>query len=174
MNIWNGFLINLQFFTIIPVRKEINMNKRNLTGMIMTLPLFGLFIDVISAFVLAGLTEYTLLSDLAITLIFITFTIILTGGIHLDGWIDASYAFFSYRDVKKRLQIMEDPRVGAFGVLGLLFLLSFKFLFIFEIVANYQSYLFIYVVFISFFSRIITVIVLILILLYITCALCCL
>src|SRR5690625_6612563 len=87
MNIWNGFLINLQFFTIIPVRKEINMNKRNLTGMIMTLPLFGLFIGVISAFVLAGLTEYTLLSDLAITLIFITFTIILTGGIHLDGWI---------------------------------------------------------------------------------------
>src|SRR5699024_12456489 len=70
--------------------------------------------------------------------------------------IDASDAFFSYRDVKKRLQIMEDPRVGAFGVLGLLFLLSFKFLFIFEIVANYQSYFFIYVVFISFFSRMIT------------------
>src|SRR5690625_596377 len=164
MNIWNGFLINLQFFTIIPVRKEINMNKRNLTGMIMTLPLFGLLIGVISAFVLAGLTEYTLLSDLAITLIFITFTIILTGGIHLDGWIDASDAFFLYRDVKKRIQFIEDLRVGAFGVLGLLFLVLFKFLFIFEIVANYQSYFFIYVVFILYFSRKLTRIGLILIL----------
>src|SRR5699024_8996210 len=143
MNIWNGFLINLQFFTIIPVRKEINMNKRNLTGMIMTLPLFGLLIGVISAFVLSGLTEYTLLLNLLIILIFITFRFILTGVIHLDCLIDASYAFFSYRDVKMRLQIMEDPRVGAFGLLGLLFLLSFKFLFIFEIVANYQSYFFI-------------------------------
>src|SRR5699024_12376068 len=104
-------------------------------------------------FVIDVLLNHLLLYDLAITLIFITFTIILTVGIHLDGWIDASDVFFSYRDVKKRLQIMEDPRVGAFGVLGLLFLLSFKFLFIFEIVANYQSYFFIYVVFISFFSR---------------------
>src|SRR5699024_903101 len=40
----------------------------------------------------------------------------------------------------------------------LLFLLSFKFLFIFEIVANYQSYLFIFVIFIYFFSRMFTVI----------------
>src|SRR5699024_12580886 len=101
-----------------------------------------LFIVFISAFVLSGLTEYTLLSYLVITIIFITFTIILTGGIHLDGWIDASDAFFSYRDVKKRLQIMEDLRVGAFGVLGLLFLLSFNFLFIFEILFNFQSYFF--------------------------------
>src|SRR5699024_11219623 len=108
----------------------------------------SLLYNVITDSVLACLTEYNLLSDIAITLIFITFTIILTCGIHLDGWIYASDAFFSYRDVKKRLQIMEDPRVGAFGVLGLLFLLSFKFLFIFEIVANYQSYFFIYVVFI--------------------------
>src|SRR5699024_8594379 len=130
--------------------KEINMNKRNLTGMIMTLPLFGLFIGVISAFVLAGLTEYTLLSDLAITLIFITFTIILTVVILLDGWIDASDAFFSYRDVNYRIQILEDPRVCSFGVLGLLVFLLSVFLFIFVIVANYQSYFFISVVFIPF------------------------
>src|SRR5699024_3005102 len=80
-----------------------------------------------------------------------TFTIILTGGIHLDGWIDASDAFFSYRDVKKRLQIMEDPRVGAFGVLGLLFFFSFKFLFIFEIVGIFLFFFFIFFVFFFFF-----------------------
>src|SRR5699024_11582830 len=133
------------------------MNKRNLTGMIMTLPLFGLFIGVIFAFVLAGLTEYTLLSDLAIILIFITFTIILTGGIHLDGCIDASDAFFSYRDVKKRIQIMEDPRVGEFGVFGLLFLLLFKFLFIFEIVSYYHYYFYITVLFILYLLLIFSV-----------------
>src|SRR5699024_5633585 len=104
----------------IPVRKEINMNKRNLTGMIMTLPLFGLFIGVISAFVLEGLTEYTLLSDLAITLLFITFTIILIRGIHLYSWIDDSDAFFFKRNVNERSQIMKDPLVGLFALICLL------------------------------------------------------
>ena len=36
--------------------------------------------------------------------------IVLTGGIHLDGWMDASDAFFSYRDKQKRLEIMKDPQ----------------------------------------------------------------
>src|SRR5690625_2364822 len=150
MNILNGFLINLQFFTIIPVRKEINMNKRNLTGMIMTLPLFGLLIGVISAFVLAGLTEYTLLSDLAITLIFITFTIILTGGIHLDGWIDASDAFFSYRDVKMRFKFMDDLWVVAFVFFGFFFFFSFNFFFIFEFLVIINLYFLIFVFFFLF------------------------
>src|SRR5690625_7860627 len=112
MNIWNGFLINLQFFTIIPVRKEINMNKRNLTGMIMTLPLFGLLIGVISAFVLAGLTDYTLLSVLAISLLFITFTIILSAGFILDVCLVASDSLFLFRYFRYCILVMSTIHVG--------------------------------------------------------------
>lgn len=162
-NIWHGFLINLQFFTIIPIRKEIDMTKRNLTGMIITLPLFGMFMGIIYAFTLAGLTQFTNLSNLAMTVIFMALMVILTGGIHVDGWVDTSDAFFSYQDKQKRLEIMEDPRVGAFGVLGLLFLFAFKFLFIFEVLSNHEPHLFIYIVFIPFFSRMLTGIGLVLI-----------
>lgn len=162
-NIWYGFLINLQFFTIIPIRKEIQMTKRNLSSMIITLPMLGLFIGIIYAFTLASLTQFTNLSNLALTFILMAIMMILTGGIHVDGWIDTSDAFFSYQDKPNRLKIMEDPRIGAFGVLGLLFLLVFKFLFIYEILSHQEPYLFIYIVFIPFFSRMLTGIGLILI-----------
>ncbi|UZM97281.1 adenosylcobinamide-GDP ribazoletransferase [Lysinibacillus sp. MHQ-1] len=35
-------------------------------------------------------------------------------------------AYFSYRDRDKRLEILDDPRVGAFGVLSILFFVIWK------------------------------------------------
>lgn len=51
----------------------------------------------------------------------------LTGGIHLDGFTDTCDALCSYGDREKRLQILKDPHVGAFGVLWLLVLLLVQF-----------------------------------------------
>lgn len=39
-----------------------------------------------------------------------------SGGIHLDGLTDTCDALCSYGDREKRLEIMKDPHVGAFGV----------------------------------------------------------
>lgn len=44
--------------------------------------------------------------------------IIISGGIHLDGLLDTCDAFFSYGDREKKLEILKDPRTGAFGVIG--------------------------------------------------------
>lgn len=43
--------------------------------------------------------------------------LVLTGGIHMDGLIDTSDARSSYGDQQKKLQILGDPHVGAFGVI---------------------------------------------------------
>ncbi len=51
----------------------------------------------------------------------------LTGGIHLDGFTDTCDALCSYGDREKRLAILKDPHVGAFGVLWLLMLLLMQF-----------------------------------------------
>ena len=59
--------------------------------------------------------------------VFIVLTaIILTGGLHLDGWADTGDAFFSYKDREKRLEILEDPRLGAFGTMALVLLIIVK------------------------------------------------
>lgn len=57
----------------------------------------------------------------------VSLPILLTGGIHLDGFIDTVDAISSHRDRERRLEIMKDPNCGAFAVIycGVYLLLSF-------------------------------------------------
>ena len=48
--------------------------------------------------------------------------IILTGGIHCDGFMDTMDGLFSGRDRERMLEIMKDSRVGAFGVVSFVML----------------------------------------------------
>ena len=41
-----------------------------------------------------------------------------TGGIHLDGYADTCDALSTYGDTAKKLEILKDPHVGAFGVMA--------------------------------------------------------
>lgn len=45
--------------------------------------------------------------------------IIVTGGIHIDGFCDVTDAKSSYGDREKRLEIMKDSHIGAFAVINL-------------------------------------------------------
>lgn len=53
---------------------------------------------------------------------------LLSGCIHLDGYMDCCDAVFSRREQKKRQEILKDPHVGSFAVAGtvLLALLSYE------------------------------------------------
>lgn len=55
--------------------------------------------------------------------------IFISGGIHLEGFLDTSDALASRGDVEKKRQIMKDSHIGAFAAisLGLYFLLYFAF-----------------------------------------------
>ena len=44
--------------------------------------------------------------------------ILVSGGIHMDGLCDAADAIASRQGPEKRLEILRDPRAGAFGVMG--------------------------------------------------------
>ena len=52
--------------------------------------------------------------------------IAVTGGLHVDGLMDACDGLLSHRSRDDKLRIMKDPRVGAFGALGLAALLLLK------------------------------------------------
>ncbi|GIK41464.1 MAG: adenosylcobinamide-GDP ribazoletransferase [Chloroflexota bacterium] len=51
----------------------------------------------------------------------------LTGLLHLDGFMDSCDGLLPPRDPARRLEIMKDSRVGAFGVVGVILLLLIKF-----------------------------------------------
>lgn len=151
---WNGLLINLQFFTTIPIKKEIPMSAGHFRWAIRSFPLLGLMLGTMIASAVL-LLQLTPVSPLAVAFIIVILTIFLTGGIHLDGWLDCCDGFFSYRDREKRLAIMSDPRAGAFGVIGVILLLACKWLVIYEILLHrgVDIYFIAAIVLIPFYTR---------------------
>ncbi|MCQ6276942.1 adenosylcobinamide-GDP ribazoletransferase [Bacillus sp. V3B] len=148
-----GLIMSIQFFTSIPIPYEVPMDRIHMEKAIKMFPLLGLLQGIFYSFLLYGLMHWTPFSPLAVAFIIWLSLITLTGGLHLDGWMDASDAFFSYRDKQKRLEIMKDPRVGAFGVLSIIVLLSARFLFIYEITLQAVDATYLFILLIPFFSK---------------------
>lgn len=53
--------------------------------------------------------------------------VVLTGGLHLEGLMDSCDGILNSSTPERRLEIMKDSRVGAFGVIGALSALLLKF-----------------------------------------------
>lgn len=153
MKFLKGFLITVQFFTVIPLRCELPMDDQHLKRAVQAFPLLGLFQGALYSSFLYMLLYHSPFSHLAAAFLLWLAIILLTGGIHLDGWMDASDAYFSYRDRKKRLEIMKDPRVGAFGVLSILIFLSSRFFFIDELTVHPPLGLYVLIAAIPFLSK---------------------
>ncbi|MEO0598282.1 MAG: adenosylcobinamide-GDP ribazoletransferase [Chloroflexota bacterium] len=56
--------------------------------------------------------------------------VIITGGLHLDGFADSCDGLLATVPVERRLDIMKDPRTGAWAVIGLVLLLLGKWIFL--------------------------------------------
>jgi adenosylcobinamide-GDP ribazoletransferase len=56
--------------------------------------------------------------------------VLLTGGLHLDGWMDTWDALGGGYTPEERWRILKDPRVGAFGVAAAVLLLLWKVAFL--------------------------------------------
>ena len=52
---------------------------------------------------------------------------VLSGGLHLDGFIDTLDGIGGHKTAEARWQVMRDSRAGAFGIAGVFFLLLVKY-----------------------------------------------
>lgn len=53
------------------------------------------------------------------SLIALVIPVIISGGFHIDGFLDTMDALHSYADRNKKLEILKDPHIGAFAVISL-------------------------------------------------------
>ena len=53
-------------------------------------------------------------------LVTLAIPLFVTGGIHVDGFMDTEDALRSYASPERKLEILKDPHVGAFAVIGLM------------------------------------------------------
>jgi adenosylcobinamide-GDP ribazoletransferase len=51
---------------------------------------------------------------------------VITGALHLDGFIDSADALFSHRSRERKLEIMKDPHAGSMGITAVVILLIAK------------------------------------------------
>ena len=87
-------------------------------------PLVGLLLGLILLIINSLLTPF--LPDRLVNIILISTLIIVTGGLHLDGFMDTLDGIGGGNNRERILTIMRDSRVGAFGAIGLVLLLLIK------------------------------------------------
>lgn len=120
-----GFFAALQFLTTLPSPFRRNASIDEAGRSTSYFPLVGMVLGL----VLAGL-------DLALGTLFPPFLanalllagwVVLTGAMHLDGFMDTCDGVFARTSPERRLEIMRDSRVGSFGVAGGVLLLLVKY-----------------------------------------------
>ncbi|WP_420337363.1 adenosylcobinamide-GDP ribazoletransferase [Roseibium sp.] len=83
-------------------------------------PLAGAFVALPAAGLLLVLGA-TSLPPLVVAVIAAAVLTIVTGALHEDGLSDVADGFFGGATISKRLEIMKDSRIGAFGAIALVF-----------------------------------------------------
>lgn len=116
MNILQSFLIMLSMYTVVPMPAS-EWNDRNLRYCMVFLPGAGLIIGA-GEWALFYVCYSLKLSPAFFAAVFCTLPVLITGKIHIDGLIDTCDALGSHGTREKKLQILDDPHAGAFGIAG--------------------------------------------------------
>jgi adenosylcobinamide-GDP ribazoletransferase len=116
-----GFLGAVQFLTRIPVP----WGNYRLEGAVPWLPVVGLLLGGILALVDNGLRRLEV-SPLVASSLTVVLLLVLSGALHADGLADTCDAVFGHASPERRLEIMRDPHVGVFGVVGLVSVIVLK------------------------------------------------
>lgn len=95
---------------------QIEWNERSMRYTMCYFPMIGIVIGLV-IFLWGHITAVFGINKLLFSTVITVIPIIITGGIHMDGFIDTADALSSYGDTKKRLEIMKDPHTGAFAII---------------------------------------------------------
>jgi adenosylcobinamide-GDP ribazoletransferase len=89
------------------------------------LPVVGLLLGAILAGADWGL-RWLAVEPLVVSTVVVVLLLVLSGALHADGLMDTCDAVFGHASPERRLEIMRDPRAGAFGVVGLVCVVALK------------------------------------------------
>ena len=119
------FFNALTFYTCIPCPRWITYSEEYSSRSTKYLPLIGWIVGGLSALIFWGCTFIFPIS-VGIILSMIA-SILFTGAFHEDGLADVCDGFGGGHTKEKKLEIMKDSHIGAFGATGLILILFLKF-----------------------------------------------
>jgi adenosylcobinamide-GDP ribazoletransferase len=125
-----SFILTIQFLTRIPVKINVDFDKKSLSKSMVFFPFVGCVIGLMSGFIYYGFSFINI--SLASVMAVFSLTVI-TGGLHLDGLADTADGLLSSRPKERVLEIMKDSRIGTFGSIALIFDVLLKYILIKEL-----------------------------------------
>lgn len=118
MHVLKSCIIAFSIYSKIPV-PQFEWKEKDMKYMLCFFPWIGAVIGLclylwnyVSALLEVGAICHTAIG--------VAIPLIITGGFHVDGFMDTMDAFHSYQPKEKKLEILKDPHIGAFSVIMIL------------------------------------------------------
>lgn len=117
MHILKAFVIAFSIYSKIPV-PQFEWKEEDMRYMLCFFPWIGTVIGgcVYLWNCLCGIFS---IGEICRVLIGVAMPVMITGGFHVDGFMDTMDAFHSYQPREKKLEILKDSHIGAFAVIML-------------------------------------------------------
>lgn len=147
-----SLLTAIQFLTKIPVPVQLEEDDFTPLKMASTMslfPLVGIFLGLL--LILMDLLT-SRLSPLLQNMLLLSLYTLLTGGLHLDGYMDTLDGLLPAVAPERRQEIMKDSNIGAFGAIGLVILLLLKLTLFFELPSEIRQVSILFMPLLSRFS----------------------
>lgn len=112
----NSFIAAFSMYSTIPMPRS-DLDKQSIKLSLCFFPMVGIIISAVFYGLWYVLKLYGISPGLSASVLIII-PVIISGGIHTDGFIDVFDAICSHKPRDEKLVVMKDPRAGAFGVIS--------------------------------------------------------
>jgi adenosylcobinamide-GDP ribazoletransferase len=122
---WDDLVAAGRFLTRLPLAGLSSAHTGLLARSMRAFPLVGIVVGA------AGWAAYAVAADIGLpstiaALLALAATVLVTGALHEDGFADTADGFGGGEDRAGKLAIMRDSRIGAYGVIALVFSLALR------------------------------------------------
>lgn len=119
------FLAAIQFLTVIRLPRRLEISLEDSGRSAGYFPVIGLFIGLI--LVSLNWIFNLILPPAVVNALLIAALVVISGALHLDGFVDTCDGLAGNRSVEDRWKIMHDSRAGSLGIIGVVLLLLVKY-----------------------------------------------
>lgn len=111
-----SLIIAFSMYSKIPM-PHVQWDEEGMRYALCFLPVVGAVVGAV-LWLVGRLLLYMGVGSLLFACVMTVIPVLVTGGIHLDGFLDTMDGINSFAPKEKRLEILKDPNCGAFGVIG--------------------------------------------------------
>lgn len=132
MKILRSLAISFSTYSKLPV-PHFEWKKEDMQYVLLFFPWVGAALALIEAVWYFLCDQILHFSSFAYVLTATGLVILITGGFHLDGYMDTMDAIHSYKPAEEKRQILKDSHIGAFAVIMLVLYFLFYVAFLYEL-----------------------------------------